>query len=44
MKEFLYDLLLSPAVRSRDFLYKTKVQELVEAFSGNTRPKRLSRY
>jgi asparagine synthase (glutamine-hydrolysing) len=44
MQEFLRDLLIGSSARSRDFLYKTKVQELVEAFCGHTRPKHLSRY
>jgi asparagine synthase (glutamine-hydrolysing) len=44
MQDFLHDLLVSPAARSRDFLHQAKVQELLKAFSGNTDPRHLSRY
>jgi asparagine synthase (glutamine-hydrolysing) len=44
MQEYLRDLLTSSSTRSRDFLYKTKVQELVEAFCCHTHPQHLSRY
>jgi asparagine synthase (glutamine-hydrolysing) len=44
MQEFLRELLTGSSARSRDFLYKTKVQELMEAFCSRTRPMHLSRY